>query len=318
MRSSSVDWFIGIFRNKQHHNEQTSMKKEITLSVYRWALIALFLTTSAFTETAWAADRTEHKVLSVARGGTLIFETFSGSIDIKTHDSEQIVYDAVLKVNRGWFGRKSADVDDVVFEYETSGTDSKIVVKWNKGFKARFSSINVQHTLLVPAHYNIDVRTAGGGISGDGIGGQVKAKTAGGSIHFNGVTGDIVARTSGGSIRITKVVGDVDVGTAGGSITVSEITGNLKGTTSGGSIRAELDAQIQKPLELSTAGGSVTLSVPGDFQADLNASTSGGSVSCELPIQGTIKRQSINGKVNGGGPEVRLHTSGGSIRVLKR
>jgi hypothetical protein len=43
--------------------------------------------------------------------------------------------------------------------------------------------MNVRHTLLVPAHYNIDVRTAGGGISGADIGGQIKAKTAGGSIR---------------------------------------------------------------------------------------------------------------------------------------
>jgi hypothetical protein len=41
-------------------------------------------------------------------------------------------------------------------------------------------------------------------------------------------------------------------------------------------------------------------------------------VDCELPVDGASKRNSIHGKVNGGGPKVTLHTSGGSIKVVKR
>ena len=83
-------------------------------------------------------------------------------------------------------------------------------------------------------------------------------------------------------------------------------------------ITAELAKQIEDPLELSTSGGYISLAVPGDFKADLHASTSGGRVACELPLEGMIKPSSINGKVNGGGPEVTLHTSGGNIEVAKR
>jgi hypothetical protein len=79
-----------------------------------------------------------------------------------------------------------------------------------------------------------------------------------------------------------------------------------------------LTGQIVKPLELSTSGGSIRLAVPADFKADLNASTSGGKVDCELPLTGTTKKSSINGQLNGGGPKVRLSTSGGNIRVAKR
>ena len=86
----------------------------------------------------------------------------------------------------------------------------------------------------------------------------------------------------------------------------------------GGSIRAALARQISQSIKLSASGGSINLTVPDDFKADHNASTSGGGVDCALPVEGTVKRSSIKGKVNGGGAKVALHTAGGSIAVAKR
>jgi hypothetical protein len=80
----------------------------------------------------------------------------------------------------------------------------------------------------------------------------------------------------------------------------------------------EVAKQIANPLEISTSGGSISLAVPADFKADIEATTSGGRVACDLPVAGKIKSSSIKGKVNGGGPEVVLRTSGGNIEVARR
>jgi hypothetical protein len=54
---------------------------------------------------------------------------------------------------------------------------------------------------------------------------------------------------------------------------------------------------------------------------DIDAQTSGGRVSTDFPvaavIQGEQKRTEIRGKVNGGGPLLTAHTSGGSVRLQK-
>ena len=52
-------------------------------------------------------------------------------------------------------------------------------------------------------------------------------------------------------------------------------------------------------------------------QVDLDARTSGGKVECELPVTGVIRPNRVEGKINGGGPNVLLRTSGGTIKVIK-
>lgn len=316
-------------------NRDKTMKKTNALLSLLAAITLMAFTTPS---TAFAADeRQEHKELPATSGGTLTFKTVVGSIEIKTHSDNNVTYDADLKPGHGgWFGFGSASVDDVVFEYDHSGGDVTIAMKWKDGKRPRNSNLNARHTILVPANYNVDVNTSGGSISGNDINGKVVANTSGGSIRFGKINGPVNAHTSGGSVSVADIKGNADVGTSGGSIKVGNVDGNvvartsggsikvgavtgeMSGHTSGGSISAELTQQIEKRLELSTSGGSINLAVPHDFKADLEASTSGGKVVCDLPLQGTVKRSSVNGKVNGGGPQVSLHTSGGSINVAKR
>jgi len=324
--------------HKENHTAPIIHMNSITSSSKHPLTLALVLT--AFAAIApysiAAAEREEHRELPAAAGGTLTFKTFVGAVEIKTHDKDQVIYDAVLKSGNGWLGGGSASPDDVAFLYQQADGDVKITVQWKDGKQPRNSHLNCRHVLLVPARYHLDVRTAGGGIVADDIGGNVAARTSGGSIRFGKVHGEIKAQTaggsitaedirgnvevstSGGSIQAGNVDGDVSASTSGGSIKLGTVTGEVRGSTSGGSIRAELAGEIARPVELSTSGGSIKLAVPGDFKADLNASTSGGHVDCELPVQGTVKRNSVRGKVNGGGPNVTLHTSGGSIKVAKR
>jgi len=50
----------------------------------------------------------------------------------------------------------------------------------------------------------------------------------------------------------------------------------------------------------------------------LDASTSGGSVDARgltITLDGSRHRSSLSGDVNGGGPELRLHSSGGDIVI---
>lgn len=297
------------------------------------AVVALTIPSTTFA----ADERQEHKELPASSGGSLTFKTVVGSIEIKTHDQDTVTYDADLKPGAGsWFGFGSASVDDVVFEYDHSGGDVTIAMQWKDGKKPRNTNLKVRHTIVVPKKYNIDVKTAGGSISGEDINGKVSANTSGGSIRFGRINGPINAHTSGGSISLADVKGDAEVNTSGGSIhignvegdvtahtsgggiKVGAVTGEMKAQTSGGSISAEVTRQIEKPLDLRTSGGSISLSVPEDLKADLDASTSGGRVACDLPLEGRVKHNSINGRINGGGPAVSLRTSGGSIKVAKR
>jgi DUF4097 and DUF4098 domain-containing protein YvlB len=111
------------------------------------------------------------------------------------------------------------------------------------------------------------------------------------------VTGDLKVHSSGGSIHIDEAAGLVDADTSGGGIHASFARGNSRGG------------------RLESSGGSIELSL--DPNADLEIDASANNVSTELPlkVQGEISRHHLRGTLGKGGASLRLHTSGGGIRI---
>lgn len=168
----------------------------------------------------------------------------------------------------------------------------------------------------------VTAHTSGGNITLDDCKGLVDLHTSGGSLNLNAIEGDTTAKTSGGSIRASKLTGKSVVKTSGGSITIADIRGTIEAGTSGGSIRATLTEQPAGDCSFKTSGGSITLALGPKIAADVDLHTSAGHVSTELPVvsvvQGKQDRSELRGKLNGGGPLLTAHTSGGSVRLERK
>ena len=181
----------------------------------------------------------------------------------------------------------------------------------------------------------VGVHTSGGGIDIEAIEGNVDGTTSGGGVRMRNVRGDVVTSTSGGSITITGVRGSLRADTSGGGITVDEVTGDLRASTSGGSVdvrgaggRVEASSSgggvtvrfapgNSHGGEVSSSGGSVRTELDPATKVSIDAHASGGSVNSDLPItiQGKIESHSLRGDMNGGGPLLRLRSSGGGVRI---
>ena len=70
---------------------------------------------------------------------------------------------------------------------------------------------------------------------------------------------------------------------------------------------------------LHTGDGSVTLNIPESLAADLALHTGDGHITLDLPVtvQGRYDSNRVEGKLNGGGSELRVETGDGSIRIGK-
>jgi len=209
---------------------------------------------------------------------------------------------------------------------------------WRRFWNDVGKKLRIRYVCRVPEVYNVQLKTSGGSISVNDLEGRVVSRTSGGGLSFDNIAGDIEGRTSGGSIRIGEVFGDshihtsggsitidrargsVDAHTSGGGITVMEVMGAIQAETSGGSIKAHISRQPEDSCRLTTSGGSVTITMAEDIRVDLDARTSGGSVRTDFPVtvQGKIKSSSLKASINGGGPELYLRSSGGSIILKKR
>lgn len=224
---------------------------------------------------------------------------------------------------------------------------------WQK----QLNRLKIHFLITVPQQYNIDVNTTNGGISVANLTGDVRVRTSGGSLCFEGITGEVWGHTSGGSIETVNVTGDVHVRTSGGSLRLGAIQGfvsgrtsggsikvvdcsggtdvrtsgggiwlgnigrNVTARTSGGSIQAAMATQPQSECSLRTSGGAITCTLIPDVAVDLEVKTSGGRASTdfavESTIQGKVPKNRLEGSINGGGPLLKLRTSGGNIHLQK-
>jgi hypothetical protein len=193
----------------------------------------------------------------------------------------------------------------------------------------------VEYRVTVPEKFNADIDTWSGPIAVSDLRGEVNAHTSGGPITLVGGTGNAIVHTSGGPIRIKKAVGNVDASTSGGPISIEgnlgrvrarssggpilirDATGPIDAFTSGGPVTASLVGQPTEECRLSTSGGGIDVTLARNIHVDLDASTSGGRVWTDFAVPADDERHSrqLRAPLNGGGPLLYLHTSGGGITV---
>lgn len=303
-----------------------------------------------------SAESFIRKSFTVAPGGKLTIRADRGSIDVKTGPADKVEIEVTREPGRGADPdilqkhqvNFSQDGNDVTVEARIPGISGHKL--WSRG-----NNLKVHYDVIVPAKYNVNLKSSGGSISvkdleGEArtetsggslkfgqIKGPVRGRTSGGSINVQGATqdvdietsgggisvgdtaGNVIAHTSGGSIHIGDVKGSVDAETSGGGIEVNSATGPVNAHTSGGPIHASITQQPSGPCTLETSGGGIEVKIASNVAVDLEAQTSGGSVSTDFPVtvQGELKHNHLHSKVNGGGPKVTLGTSGGSIHIRK-
>jgi len=289
-------------------------------------------------------ERVVEKSFTVQPGGTLRVETSGGGIavEVGTGDTVKVVAKEVFRADSD--PEADALLKDLALIIEQQGNDVVAKAKYAStplGFHlGSWPPVQVSFVVTVPARYHTDLHTSGGGItvgdllgnvlartSGGGIrigqiDGAVDARTSGGDIRLGSCTGDTKLETSGGGIRAERIVGRADLRTSGGGISVKLVENALQAHTSGGGVEAAIAGTLKGDCSLSTSGGSVRVSVDKSAAFRLDASTSGGDVhAAGLTIRiedGGLGKSRLVGDVNGGGPLLKLRTSGGGIDVKMR
>lgn len=301
-----------------------------------------FLTAGLFAAAAVASaaiERTVEKTFPVSGAGLLRVETQGGAIEVGPAGGS-----AVKVVLRQKFRADTdAEADELLkkieLKLEQNGNDVTVVAKYPsaKGFSWNGNPVRIDIVVQVPAAFATQLKTSGGNITVGDLTGKLDARTSGGSIKLGNLGGTADARTSGGNIVLASAAAAVNLDTSGGNIAVGRVagsakletsggdiridaaSGSLQARTSGGSIRAALVGPLTADSSLATSGGSVRVTVDPKASFRLDASTSGGSVDADgltITLEGSSRsRSKLAGTVNGGGPVLKLRSSGGSILV---
>lgn len=274
----------------------------------RHALIAVALLAAG---SAAAAEKTLDRTFTVAPGGTLLVDADSASVKVTGSDSNQVVVHIVARGSEESLAKTSFDAVQ-----KDNGVTVTLKRSPKQGWFSWGSWNNDERIeVTVPRRYSVDARTGGGSIDVRDTTGAATLRTSGGSITAKNLVGNVLARTSGGGIVADTIRGDVDADTSGGGVRLLQIDGKIRGNTSGGGVRVSLSG-ANRGISATTSGGGIEVIVPRGTSGEVRATTSGGGVSSELDLtHSTIKDGRIEGTLNGGGPPIEAHTSGGSVSL---
>src|SRR5262245_59623608 len=124
-----------------------------------------------------------------------------------------------------------------------------------------------------------------------------------------------------GQISLTDLDGKVTARTTSGGVVAKGLSGEVEARTTNGGVNLDVASVGKGPISAKTTNGGVSISLPENAKADLTATwTNGGmQVSPDLNVEVVDKsRRRFEGRMNGGGAAIELHTTNGGIRIRPR
>ena len=219
-------------------------------------------------------------------GGRVEISNVNGKIDVRPGSGNTVEVVAV-KSARGASPEAAREALQriEIIEAATS-TSVKLETKLQRGGGGLFhiGSGEVRYTVTVPANAEVHFTTVNGGI------------------ELTGLTGRINAEATNGGIRAREVAGPIQASTTNGGVDV------------------ELTRVAESGVKLECTNGGITLRLPSDAKANISASvTNGGIDTGGLSVETSeFSRRRLEGRLNGGGPSIRIEGTNGGIHLGRR
>lgn len=173
------------------------------------------------------------------------------------------------------------------------------------------------------------IETGGSSITVRHCNGKVKATTGGGSVDVSDVGGPAEIETGGGSIRLTSAKGHVHAETGGGGVELYGVPSAWAETAAGGiTVKLVNTGAERHDSDLETGAGDITVYIASDVAINVRASVdmgNGHQITSDFPDihvsseggQWGPKTLTAEGRLNGGGPMLKVHTSTGDICIKR-
>lgn len=158
----------------------------------------------------------------------------------------------------------------------------------------------------------IDVRNAAGNIIANGCTGTARLSSAAGSIAVKSHSGTVLANAVAGDVIMNDVDGETRLKVIAGNAMLDQMIGSFIVHVTNGNINLEA-VKIDQLLDVESVLGNISINIPGRNGLDLNVQGQQVNVGVIANFAGDIRRNSIIGKLNGGGTPIRIKSTVGNI-----
>jgi DUF4097 and DUF4098 domain-containing protein YvlB len=176
------------------------------------------------------------------------------------------------------------------------------------------SNLRIDYEITVPANTVLHSRTGSGDQEIGAIQGPVDITAGSGDLSIGPVSAGVRIKTGSGGIELRGASGDIDMTAASGDIRATDVAGAVRIRTASGDI--DVEGRPTADWSIGAASGDVSVRVPQDAAFTLAASTGSGAIRTNLPLDAESRsRRELDGRVRGGGPQLKITTASGSIHV---
>ncbi|MCG8469142.1 MAG: DUF4097 domain-containing protein [Gemmatimonadetes bacterium] len=211
--------------------------------------------------------------------------------------------------------------DEMDFQVAGSGGDLRLETRdhrmswreWrNRGW------VDLTAIVTVPAEYDLELKTGDGDIRIGRASGRVVAQTGDGDISIDAATGAAIELSTGdGDVTAESLSAeDIRLHTGDGDVRLESVSGPISARTGDGDIA--LGIERFEGLTVRTGDGDVWLEVDRSIAADVDIEGDDLSLGRALAVSGRVREGSVQGELNGGGPELRVRTGDGDVTIRAR
>jgi DUF4097 and DUF4098 domain-containing protein YvlB len=259
--------------------------------IMKTRLLAFLALSLAMTASATTLEETFDRTFDVRAGTLFALKNTNGRITIHSWDQPRVQVRALKKVDSRDTETAKQVLAELKIEPSLSADGLRINTKYPRRSEGLFDwlsgnnvNLTVQYDVTVPRSMNLDIDNTNG------------------AIDISDVRGSHRIANTNGHIELIRCAGDVDA------------------ETTNGALRAELsEVNSGKSIRLTTTNGRIAVVLPKSFAARVDASTTNGSIKTDIPVTTTeFHRHTVRGTINGGGAELRLRTTNGSINIEGR
>jgi len=253
--------------------------------------LALFVFALTTTTASAQTEKTISETLDLDANGLLSIDTYKGSITVTTWDREEVQIDVLIEAD---------DDDELVEDTEVhiTGNERRLRIETDydeaKRNKRGWSPFGNNSYSLPYVHYTIRMpRTA-----------------------------ELTIDDYKSEIDIRTLEADLELETYKGSVEVRGLIGSLNLETYKGDVYVQFD-EMTDDSSFETYKGDIDIDLPEDSGFDLDAELGKrGDLNTDFRLRDFRSRRGddndYRGRINGGGPELRLETYRGEYRIRTR
>lgn len=264
------------------------------------AILITGMSVAAAAQAQESGNRVTVNFTDPSRPGLLKVNLFNGAISVKTHSGRDVIIESTAVAR----GRQNPQRTPDGLRRIDPGGQSLTIEEENNVMSVSnlgpFNSGNFE--IQVPVRTNLNLRAFNGGaIVVEGVEGEIEVTNVNGNVILTNVSGSVIANATNG--RLTA--------------TLKELAPN-------------------KPMSFTSMNANVDVTLPATAKANLKIRTDNGAAYSDFDIQlgpstpptvedgrnrgGRYRIQTdrtVNGTINGGGPDFEIRTLNGNIYLRK-